>query len=85
MKSKRFNSTARITGNLLKYGAIFIMLWDANDYLTSFFFFGGVTHSALERNLIFNGQTPHLYKDFDMSNPENFRRAESVYFLEKFE
>ena len=62
-----------------------VMVWDANSFLCSPFAFGGVTHTMLEPNLVFNGRTPHLYADGDMSNPAGFRRAESVYFLEKFE
>ena len=61
------------------------MIFDSNVYLKSFFTYGGPMHSGFEPNLVFNGKTPHLYLDGNMSNPESFRRAESVYFLEKFE
>ena len=39
----------------------------------------------LEAYYIFNGRSPHLYRDFDMSDSSKFERAESIYFLEKFE
>ena len=64
--------TAKIFGKLIMYAAICIHVRDANDYVTSFFFFGGVSNTMLEPNLIFSGKSPHLYKNGDMSDPNNF-------------
>lgn len=49
------------------------------------FYYAGLSHSELEPNLIFKGETPHLYENGDMTNASSFKRAESIYFLEKFE
>ena len=61
------------------------MIWDAKKYVLAMIFYIGQLNSMLEPYHIFNGLTWHLYKDGNMSNPDSFRRAESVYFLEKFE
>jgi len=54
------------------YGAICIHLLDANEYVSSFFNFGGISNTMLDPNHIFSGKSPHLYKNGDMSDPNNF-------------
>ena len=61
------------------------MFLNSKSYIIMLIFFEGQLSSMLEPYYIFNGWTPHLYKDGNMSNPASFQRAQSVYFLEKFE
>ena len=72
LQNNNLNLTAKVFGKLLMYAAIGVHLRDANDYVTSFFFFGGISNTMLEPNLIFSGKSPHLYKNGDMSDPNNF-------------
>jgi hypothetical protein len=76
---------AGIAGSAARDLSSLLMFLNAKGYIIHMLFFSGPLNSMLEPYLIFNGRTPHLYMDGNMSNPESFRRAESVYFLEKFE
>ena len=60
------------------------MLQDSFIYVTGMFHFVGIYTTMLEPYLIFNGFSDHLYINKTMK-PENFRRAQSVFFAEKFE
>ena len=74
-----------MTGSLFKTLIAVVMVKDSKSYFALEMFNTGQLNSMLEPYHIFNGWTPHLYQDGNMSNPASFRRAESVYFLEKFE
>ena len=70
----------------MKYAAQIIFLVDMIKYVyASSLSYTGITYTMLEPYLIFNGRTPHLYTDGNMSNPDSFQRAESIYFFEKYE
>ena len=51
------------------------MFIDAFKYATCYSHFRGVINSMLEPYLVFTGRTPHLYKNFDFSDKNNFIRA----------
>ena len=68
----------------IKVVFILRMLQDVFKYVTHIFHYSGVFCSMLEPYLIFNGFSNQLYINQTMK-PENFRRAQSVFFLEKFE
>ena len=60
---------------ILKYTVQIIMFIDSFKYATCYSHFRGVINSMLEPYLIFTGRTPHLYKNFDSTDKNNFNRA----------
>ena len=71
-------------GKFIKKLLITIMLKDAIVYVARPLFHKAAWQSMLEVYLVFNGHTPHLYKNGDFNDPKSFRRAESIFILNKY-
>jgi hypothetical protein len=75
LHSIKENINASVVGVSIKMTAIVLMVLNSFVYWTCQFHFKGSYNSMLEPYLIFNGRSPHLYKNFDNSSPNNFQRA----------
>lgn len=86
MQKRKWNCLAWFVGSIFKFIGHIIFIVDMSKYIfASPIAYTGFYFTMLEPYYIFSGQTPHLYLDGNMSNPDSFRRAESVFFFAKYD
>ena len=78
LRNRKCLLMANFMGKSIKIFVMISLIKDTYDHCKRDLEITRPLESMLELYHVFNGRTPHLYKDGNFSDPNSFRRAESI-------